>query len=197
MKLAIASEDKNIYLFDEQGNPKNKFSTDRGSEVYEIIQILFEQKSEKLAVARSDNLILVYKLGTNWEDKESISQGFNVEAKPNCMIVTKGNQNGIIFGLSNGKVGFLNMDEIYDLKQGATELLNENESENKLTDDDFVFWMSQSCMFCFFRLSDGDNPPIYFYNESGEDRFVKIANSLVEFLTNRLEMSGNLFKEKS
>ena len=114
-KLAIASEDKNIYLFDEQGNPKNKFSTDRGSEVYEIIQILFEQKSEKLAVARSDNIILVYKLGINWEDKESISQGFNVESKPNCMIVTKGNQNGIIFGLSNGKVGFLNMYEIYDL----------------------------------------------------------------------------------
>ena len=25
MKLAIASEDKNIYIFDEQGNYKNKF----------------------------------------------------------------------------------------------------------------------------------------------------------------------------
>ena len=103
--------------------------------------------------------------------------------------------NGTLGGYMRGDSCF--MDEIYDLKQGATELLNENESENKLTDDDFVFWMSQSCMFCFFRLSDGDNPPIYFYNESGEDRFVKIANSLVEFLTNRLEMSGNLFKEKS
>ena len=39
MKLAIASEDKNIYLFDEQGNHKNKFSTNRVSEVYEIVQI--------------------------------------------------------------------------------------------------------------------------------------------------------------
>ena len=35
MKLAIASEDKNIYIFDEQGNYKNKFSTKTGSENYE------------------------------------------------------------------------------------------------------------------------------------------------------------------
>ena len=130
MKLAIASEDKNIYLFDEQGNHKNKFSTNRVSEVYEIVQILFDQKSEKLAVARSDNLILVYNLGINWEYKESISQGFNVEAKPNCMIVSKGNQNGIIFGLANGKVGFLDMDEIYDLYSYSSPCVSISSSFN-------------------------------------------------------------------
>ena len=102
--------------------------------------------------------------------------------------------NGTFGGYMGGDSCFMN--EIYDLKQGALELLDETESENKLTDDDFVFWMSQGCMFCFFKLSDGDNPPVYFYNESGEDRFVKIANSLVEFLTNGLEMNKNLFKEK-
>ena len=68
--------------------------------------------------------------------------------------------------------------------------------ENTLTDDDFVFWMSQGCMFCFFKLSEGDNPPVYFYNESGEDRFIKIADTLVGFLINRLEMNKELFKEK-
>lgn len=88
------------------------------------------------------------------------------------------------------------MNEIYDLKQGAIELLEENESVNLLTDDDFVFWMSQGCMFCFFSLTEGDDPPVYFYNESGEDRFIKIADSIVEFLVNRLEMNKNLFKEK-
>ena len=59
------------------------------------------------------------------------------------------------------------MNEIFDLRQGAIELLKENGSVNILTDDDFVFWMSQGCMFCFFKLTEGDNPPIYFYNESG------------------------------
>ena len=88
------------------------------------------------------------------------------------------------------------LDEIDDLRQGAVELLEENESKNILTDEDFVFWMSQGCMFCFFRLNNGDNPPVYFYNEDGKDEFVKIANSLTEFFINRLEMSENLFKEK-
>ena len=88
------------------------------------------------------------------------------------------------------------MDELEDLRQGAVELLEENECENILTDEDFVFWMSQGCMFCFFRMSKGDNPPVYFYNEDGKNEFIKIANSLTEFLINRLEMSEKLFKEK-
>lgn len=88
------------------------------------------------------------------------------------------------------------MNEIYDLRQGAFELLEENESKNTLTDEDFVFWMSQGCMFCFFKLNEGDNPPVYFYNEDGEDEYIKVANSLTEFLINRLEMNENLFKPK-
>ena len=88
------------------------------------------------------------------------------------------------------------MNEILDLKQWAIEVLEENESINLLTDDDFVFWMSQGCMFCFFNLTEGDDPPVYFYNESGEDRFIKVADSIVEFLVNMLEMNKNLFKEK-
>jgi len=115
MKLAIASEDKNIYIFDEQGNYKKKFSTKSGSENYEIIQILFEQQSENLAVARSDNLLLVYKLGINWEEKELRIYELNLESKPNCMILPKKEKNGIIFGLENGAVGFFNEGEKYDL----------------------------------------------------------------------------------
>lgn len=88
------------------------------------------------------------------------------------------------------------LDEIDNLRQGAVDLLVENESKNMLTDEDFVFWMSQGCMFCFFSLNDGDNPPVYFYNEDGRDEFIKIANSLTEFYMNRLEMNKNLFKEK-
>ncbi len=88
------------------------------------------------------------------------------------------------------------MNEIKDLKKGAYDLLKENESKNILTDESFVFWMSQGCMFCFFKLNEGDNPPVYFYNESGKDEFIKIAHSFTEFLFNRLEMNENLFKEK-
>lgn len=102
--------------------------------------------------------------------------------------------NGTENGFMGGDSCF--MDEIHDLKQGAIELLQENESENVLNDEDFVFWMSQGCMFCFFNLKEGDNPPVYFYNESGDDKFIKIADSLVEFLINRFEMNKTTFREK-
>ncbi len=75
-------------------------------------------------------------------------------------------------------------------------MLEENESELVLTDNDFVFWMSQGCIFCMFKLNEGDNPPVYFYNESGDDRFLKISNTLTEFLINYLELKSNLFQEK-
>lgn len=103
--------------------------------------------------------------------------------------------------MGNGTNGYMAgdscfMNEIEDLEQGAYDLLEENESKNILSDDSFVFWMSQGCMFCFFKLNEGDNPPVYFYNESEEDKFLKIAHSFTEFLFNRLEMNENLFKEK-
>ena len=122
----------------------------------------------------------------------SIAEGKNLpKAYMEFMSIMGNGTDGQYMG---GDSCFLN--EIDDLKQGALELLEENESKNVLTENDFVFWMSQGCMFCFFKLNDGDNPPVYFYNEIGEDRFVRIAKSLVEFLINRLDMNKNLFKEK-
>ena len=76
------------------------------------------------------------------------------------------------------------MDEIFDLKEGALELLEENESKLTLADDDFVFWMSQGYMFTFFKLDEGDNPPVYFYSEDREDQYFKIAHSFTEFYMN-------------
>lgn len=88
------------------------------------------------------------------------------------------------------------LDELFDLEQGAVELLEENESECNLSENDFVFWMTQGCMFCFFRLNEGNNPPVYLYNEDGDDRFIKISSTLTEFLMNRLEMNIETFREK-
>lgn len=87
------------------------------------------------------------------------------------------------------------MDEIKFLYGWAVNILNENESILKLTNDDFVFWMCQGCMFCFFKLSEGDNPPVYLYNENGvEDKFVKISYTFTAFLLNRLNDTEHLFK---
>jgi hypothetical protein len=90
------------------------------------------------------------------------------------------------------------MDELLILNEGGWELLEENDFFKKLTENDFVFWMSQGCMFFFFKLDEGDNPPIYFYSEStDQDDFYKIADSFTDFLLGMYTNDKNLFKKKN
>jgi hypothetical protein len=52
-------------------------------------------------------------------------------------------------------------------------------------------------MFCFFKLDEGDNPPIYFYSEStDQDDFYKIADSLTDFLSAMYTKDKDVFKKK-
>ena len=115
MKLAVACADRRIYLFDEQGNNRDEFLTKAySSENYEIIQILYNPESTKLAVAQSDNLIVIYRLGLNWGEEKKICNKFELEKKPNCMVWSKNNSKEIICGLSNGhiRVALLGMGTI-------------------------------------------------------------------------------------
>ncbi|MGN0494711.1 MAG: SMI1/KNR4 family protein [Lachnospiraceae bacterium] len=100
--------------------------------------------------------------------------------------------------MGNGATGYMTgesiyMDEVFTLKESAVNLLIENDSKNILTEDDYVFWMCQGCMFCFFKLGEGENPPIYCYRETGDDCFFKIANSFTEFLMNKLKNNPMTF----
>ena len=105
MRLAVACADRKIYLFDEQGNNKEHFSTKgSGTKPYEIVQILFNPESTKLAIAQSDNIIFVYKLGSNWGDKKSICNKLEQNARPTCMIWSKTKTHEIFFGLADGKI---------------------------------------------------------------------------------------------
>lgn len=75
------------------------------------------------------------------------------------------------------------MKYIFDLKEGAIELLEENNSIKKLADNQFIFMMHQGYIFWFFNLNDGDNPAVYCYDESVElDDFNKVSNNLSDFL---------------
>lgn len=148
--------------------------------------------TELVMILKKNNIVMKSCTKTQIEQLNSITQGKGLPQAYIEFISVMGN--GTEGQFMGGDSCFL--DEFDDLKQGAIELLTENESENVLTDEDFVFWMSQGCMFCFFSLNDGDNPPVYFYNEDGKDEFIKIANTLTEFYMNRLEMNKNLFKEK-
>ena len=73
-------------------------------------------------------------------------------------------------------------DEIFYLNEWGRELLSDNDSAFSLKNDDFVFWMSQGCMFCYFNLKDGDNPAVYFYTEINPHKVKRIARTFSEFL---------------
>jgi hypothetical protein len=86
--------------------------------------------------------------------------------------------------------------DIFDLRTWAEQLLNEDGFPQKLPEDAIVFSMHQGYQFSFFRTSEGDDPPVYYYlffEESGQTEFRKafpsfsnllmtIVNSQYEFL---------------
>jgi hypothetical protein len=86
------------------------------------------------------------------------------------------------------------IDELPFLKHWAVELLTRNKLEICLKKTDFVFWMSQGVMFCFFNLEEGEDPPIYCFVEyPNQYSFYKICDSFTEFLQRRFFLDKTLF----
>jgi len=80
-KLAIATCDRQVLLFDEEGKKRDKFSTkpydpEAGKKSYLITGIAFSPDSTKIAVAQSDCIVYVYKIGESWGDKKVSLQIF-------------------------------------------------------------------------------------------------------------------------
>ncbi|WP_241774627.1 MULTISPECIES: SMI1/KNR4 family protein [Lysinibacillus] len=74
------------------------------------------------------------------------------------------------------------IDELLELNEWGAELLEENNVQLSLTPNDFVFWMSQGCMFCFFKLDEGEDPAVYFYSEGKKkDVFIRLQILLQNF----------------
>lgn len=75
------------------------------------------------------------------------------------------------------------------LNEDKNALLQEdNRGDLNHSSNDFIFFDSQGYLYAFFKLNEGDNPPVYGYQEGykGMD-FPKIADSLSEFYENYLE----------
>lgn len=78
-KLAVCGADRVVRLFDDEGRVVDKFSTKaahRGNKLYVVCAMSFSPDSTRLAVAQSDNIVFVYKIGVEWGDKKSISNKF-------------------------------------------------------------------------------------------------------------------------
>ncbi|HBK96928.1 MAG TPA: SMI1/KNR4 family protein [Microcoleaceae bacterium UBA10368] len=91
-------------------------------------------------------------------------------------------------------------DDLSELREGAEELLERNEFPEPLPKDAFVFLMHQGYVFWFFTASEGDDPPVYGYEEGGAGVpyapviFKKLSSSLSKFLEELLEQQAAIAK---
>ncbi|MDJ1485505.1 SMI1/KNR4 family protein [Cytophagaceae bacterium YF14B1] len=72
--------------------------------------------------------------------------------------------------MGKGAHGFMTGSDVFyhllfDLTEGAHELLIEDKSPLILPEKAFVFWMHQGYQFLFFNLNEGPDPKVYYYLE--------------------------------
>jgi len=110
-RLAVVTMDRVVHLYDENGERKDKFSTKpgnpdavKGKGGYIVKGMAFSPDSTKLAIAQSDNIVFVYKLGEEWGDKKSICNKFPMSGSVTCLAWPPRQPNEVCFGLDSGKV---------------------------------------------------------------------------------------------
>ena len=70
-----------------------------------------------------------------------------------------------------------------DFYSAALELLNENDIDNFLTEDDFIFMMHQGYIFWYFKADGNPNPIVHGYQEGKDkpDELGTFSNFISEF----------------
>lgn len=99
--------DKVVHVFDESGERKDKFKTKAAdpssTQSYVVRSMAFSPDSTKLALAQSDNIVFVYRLGLDWGEKKSICNKFQQSASVTAMIWPKGRDSELVFATADGK----------------------------------------------------------------------------------------------
>ena len=106
-RMAVATADRVVHLFDENGVKQDKFSTrpaDKDNKSYIVRAMAFSPDNQKLAIAQSDNIVFVYKLGIEWGEKKSICNKFAQNSSVTCMCWPIEHHNELIVGLAEGKI---------------------------------------------------------------------------------------------
>ena len=90
MKLAVCTADRVVLLFDDTGEKRDKFSTKPadskyGKRSYIVKGLAFSPDSTKLAVAQTDNIVFVYKIGEDFGEKKVICNKFIQTSAVTCI----------------------------------------------------------------------------------------------------------------
>ncbi len=87
----------------------------------------------------------------------------------------------------------------YTNKDALLEQLKEDGKEDlipQIDENTFVFFSSQGYIFAFFKLDEGDNPPVYGYEEGqSRDYFPKLTDTLLEFFEKYLQYGESPFSK--
>ena len=106
-RLAVVTE-RIVHLYDEKGERQDKFSTKpsdpKGPKNYTVKAMAFSPDSSKLAIAQSDNIVFVYKLGIEWGEKKSICNKFLQATSVASVCWPHKQLHELVFGLAEGKV---------------------------------------------------------------------------------------------
>ncbi|CAB1340225.1 unnamed protein product, partial [Coregonus sp. 'balchen'] len=110
-KFAVCTVDRVVLLYDEQGEKRDKFSTKPadskyGKKSYVVKAMAFSPDSTKIAIAQTDNIIYVYKIGEEWGEKKVICNKFVQTSALTCLLWPA--EHAIVFGLAEGKVRLAN-----------------------------------------------------------------------------------------
>ncbi|TPX43982.1 hypothetical protein SeMB42_g04483 [Synchytrium endobioticum] len=125
-RLAICGADRIIQLFDDKGDRKDRFATKpadpKTAKSYQIVAIVFSPDSGRLAVAQSDCVVFVYKLGLEWGEKKSICNKLIQSCEITALTWPLGQPNTLVFGTCDGKVrvGNLKVNKAATLYQTET-----------------------------------------------------------------------------
>ncbi|KPA78261.1 hypothetical protein ABB37_06412 [Leptomonas pyrrhocoris] len=144
-RLAIADATRHIQLFDEQGERRDKFPTkpasDKGGRGYVVTGLAFSPDSTLLAVAQSDSIVFVYRLGAEWGEKKAIRHKLSQTAPVTCVAWPNTSSQGIeivTFATLDGsvRVGMLKANKshvLYSHEHPAVSMCTSRDNNKILT----------------------------------------------------------------
>jgi len=69
-----------------------------------VTGMAFSPDSTKLAIAQTDNIVFVYRLGLEWGDKKTVANRFQTDSSVTTVCWPSGRPNDVVFGLADGVV---------------------------------------------------------------------------------------------
>lgn len=86
------------------------------------------------------------------------------------------------------------IDSLPAMRKKAQQLLGQSSENLCLNDNDFVFLLNEGFMFLFFKLNEGDDPPVYgFAEEQRSSGFPQISLSFTNLIQSLSEGARDIF----